>query len=205
MDGYVIGYPCGIKSVLYLLYKEGQAGGAGSGSAPLFLYPNILFNDALDCISDFFNLYYISHIKKKRLKKYRYYICLLLLVHNGVQPRFAGVVLHSLTFALQSWVNTNRPKSDSQFMVNIAPGLRSNVSSSVRKAHTTPNPLLLFAPFFFDVRYGMSEIPCIQGGPEFHLARFEPEPDQGNSIQDVYCTSHGDIQDSSGRLGSNRC
>ena len=54
-----------------------QAGGAGGGSPPLFSYLNMLFNDALVSISNFCNLYYISYIKKKTLKRVQgpYFAC----------------------------------------------------------------------------------------------------------------------------------
>ena len=54
-----------------------QAGGAGGGSPPLFSYLNMLFNDALVNISNFCNLYYISYIKKKTLKRVQgpYFAC----------------------------------------------------------------------------------------------------------------------------------
>ena len=54
-----------------------QAGGAGGGSLPLFSYLNVLFNDALVNISNFCNLYYISYIKKKTLKRVQgpYFAC----------------------------------------------------------------------------------------------------------------------------------
>ena len=76
------------------LFKRGVRGG---GSPPLFSYLNMLFNDALVNIGNFFNLYYISYMKKKPLKSVQGpYVACLLAVYN----RFRETLNHSLRVLL---------------------------------------------------------------------------------------------------------
>ena len=67
----------------------------------------------------------------------------------------------------------NWRKSDSQFLVDIAPGLRSKIWSPGRKSHTTPEMFLLLicAVFSYTSRNGAA----LQGHPVYKNPHFRPK------------------------------
>ena len=127
------------------------AGGAGGSSPPLFFYLNIFFADALVDISNCCNLYYMSYIEKKTLRSVLGAIfCLLLLSQKHLTSVYCVVrafSLHSPTFALRSLATARFDLGCACETATGSPRVKK-IWSALRKLHTTPEPLLLFARCF---------------------------------------------------------